>query len=150
MSISQTGLMKTQKNNIKKVLAYGNIKNEIKQTNKSYSTIFNKEKDKVIFFECYLEHPIGFEGYVEISYEIYFENVAFLSQKMSVKCMPGHQIFTIGMVVVNRAGEHIVNGDYTARLKVGKLEGYYFDFMIIGNTPMRYCLLKTLRKLVGL
>ena len=139
------------KNNIHLVIAYGNSKNQIKTSGKMYSKVFSKERDKVIFFECHLENPVGYSGNISASYIIRSGKTVVTTYERSIKVSPQVNMITVGLIVVNTAGEYIVNGDYTAEIIIGESDAYYFDFTITGKDPViRYGLFKLLAKGAGL
>ncbi len=141
------------KNNIQMVLAYGSAKNKIEEKrDKMYTKVFDKTKENVIFFECYLERPVGYSGNLDISYTIYSysQNESLPEYRKTIKVSPEAQAFTVAFMIVNRAGEHLVNGDYVAKIKIGDSDKYNFDFTITGGVPKRYGVFRTIAKLAGL
>lgn len=138
------------KNNIQVVLGYGNTKNEIKKTDKMYTTVFDIEKDKVIFFECHMERPVGFYGQIDVTYMICSEGEQLPVNVQHFEVFPEFDTFTVGIIAVNSAGEHLANGNYTAVIKIGESDEYDFHFQITGKTPLKFSVLKTFAKLMGL
>lgn len=126
------------KNNIQVVFAYGNSKNQVKESNKRYKTVFDKNEDKYFFFECHLESPVGYQGSLDVSYDIYSGNSKLPTYRGTLDVSPRTNIITVGLRVVNSLGEHIINGEYTAIIRIGNSDPYYFDFIITGDVPKRF------------